>query len=349
MSLRGIDISMHQPALNPSVVRADFVIVKATEGVGYIDPKFKNHVSNVIASGKRLGLYHFARNDLGNTGIQEADWFVENIRPYINQAILVLDWESAIRSDVAWCRAWLDRVFNLTGVRPMIYMSESVVNAYNWTDIANANYGLWVAKYRDYGIDLNYDMSSAGNEPNCKYWPFVAMWQWTSSGRLDGFDGNLDCNIFYGDASAWDKYAGASGIVKPDPTPQPTPPQPIPGVTKWKVGTAVCTNVLSTQASGGAVYSGDWLATIEKIFPNTPYPYRLERNGTLIGFTNDNGIDSDPHVPGSSAQSVMYTVQSGDTLSGIASKYGTSWQYLQQLNGIPNASLIHVGQVIKIK
>lgn len=43
-----------------------------------------------------------------------------------------------------------------------------------------------------------------------------------------------------------------------------------------------------------------------------------------------------------------YTVKTGDTLSGIASKYGTTVEALQSLNGIKNANVIHVGQVIKV-
>ena len=43
-----------------------------------------------------------------------------------------------------------------------------------------------------------------------------------------------------------------------------------------------------------------------------------------------------------------YTVQSGDTLSGIASRFGTTYQYLAQINGIANPNLIYPGQVIRI-
>lgn len=45
---------------------------------------------------------------------------------------------------------------------------------------------------------------------------------------------------------------------------------------------------------------------------------------------------------------VRYTVQSGDTLSGIAAKYGTTWQRLAEINDIANANLIYAGQVITI-
>lgn len=48
-------------------------------------------------------------------------------------------------------------------------------------------------------------------------------------------------------------------------------------------------------------------------------------------------------------QPTYYTVQKGDTLSKIAKTFGTTWQRLKVLNNIPNANLIRVGQVLKIK
>ena len=43
-----------------------------------------------------------------------------------------------------------------------------------------------------------------------------------------------------------------------------------------------------------------------------------------------------------------YTVQAGDTLSGIASKYGTTYEELARINNIANPNVIYPGQVIKI-
>lgn len=48
------------------------------------------------------------------------------------------------------------------------------------------------------------------------------------------------------------------------------------------------------------------------------------------------------------AGDVIYTVKSGDTLSGIAAKYGTTYQKLAAYNGISNPNVISVGQKIKI-
>ena len=46
---------------------------------------------------------------------------------------------------------------------------------------------------------------------------------------------------------------------------------------------------------------------------------------------------------------VYYTVQSGDTLSGIAAKYGTNYQSIANLNGISNPNLIYPGQKLRVK
>lgn len=44
-----------------------------------------------------------------------------------------------------------------------------------------------------------------------------------------------------------------------------------------------------------------------------------------------------------------YTVQRGDTLSGIARKFGTTYTALAKLNGIENPNIIYVGQKIRVK
>ena len=49
------------------------------------------------------------------------------------------------------------------------------------------------------------------------------------------------------------------------------------------------------------------------------------------------------------AQAVYHTIREGETLSGIAAKYGTTWQRLQQMNGISNPNLIYAGQTIRVK
>lgn len=207
--MNGIDISHWQKGLNLSKIRYDFAIIKATEGTSFVDPCFNDFMKKAESLGKCLGFYHFARPEK-YSAINEAKFFYANTVKWFGKAIPVLDWESQGKANVAWAKDWLDAIYSMTGIKPMIYMSESVVNQYDWSNVALSDYGLWVAKYKDMQVDYNYDMSKAGKQPSVKWWKFYAMWQWTSSGRVDGYNGNLDCDVFYGDRDAWMKYAGSA-------------------------------------------------------------------------------------------------------------------------------------------
>lgn len=63
--------------------------------------------------------------------------------------------------------------------------------------------------------------------------------------------------------------------------------------------------------------------------------------------TIQNLVNKKLGVTSSSKQ--YYTIQSGDTLSEIAARYGTSVSQLQSWNGIKNANLIYAGQKIRVK
>lgn len=329
--LKGIDVSNHQRGMDLSKVDCDFVIIKATEGKSYVDPSCDTFFQQALSLGKKLGVYHFANNS-DNTPEQEADWFVNNTKGYIGKAIPVLDWEDNVKSDVAWALKWLQLVEQAYGCKPLIYMSESTVNSYNWSSVANANYGLWVAKYRDKSADYNYDMSNAGRNPAVRHWKFYALWQWTSSGRLDGYNGNLDCNVFYGDKEAWDKYIENE----------------IPPHEENNTDTVVTPPVESATVSY-EVQSGDNLTKIAKKYGTT-----VDEIVRLNNISNPNLIYVGQYlvIPTTSNAQVStdstYVVKSGDTLSGIANKFGTTYQKLAEINGLSNPNIIYPGQVLKI-
>jgi LysM repeat protein len=52
--------------------------------------------------------------------------------------------------------------------------------------------------------------------------------------------------------------------------------------------------------------------------------------------------------PAAQGQSVVHTVQPGETLSSIARRYGTTWQVIAQANGIVNPNQIYAGQQLRI-
>lgn len=197
--LKGVDISQWQGV--GAGDGADFVIIKATEGDCYTDPVCDQHYQRAKANGQLRGFYHFARPD-GNDPISEADYFVNECLGYFKDGIPVLDWE-VNTWNVGWAKQWLDRVYARTGVRPLIYMSASVVNGNDWSSVSG-NYGLWIA-----GYPAKYDVPNppvpAENELPYAIgsWAFAVMWQYTSSA------GRLDRDVAYIDSVAWSKYAGS--------------------------------------------------------------------------------------------------------------------------------------------
>ena len=56
-----------------------------------------------------------------------------------------------------------------------------------------------------------------------------------------------------------------------------------------------------------------------------------------------------PSDPGASAVATQtYKVKTGDTLVGIAAKFGTTPKAIATLNGITDPTSLHAGQVLKI-
>lgn len=191
----GIDISDHQSGIDISQSSADFVVVKATEGSGYIDPSFTTHTEGVLASGKRLGFYHFSWPGW-NSVEEEVKTFVNAIQPYLkHKPFLYLDWEdSTAWWNVDWAKQFLDEVTRRTGIKPYIYMSASVAEAYDWESVAET-YWLWAAGYPSSDLD-------SLRTPDCPYAPFshgwwLLAWQYSSTGRIPGYSGDVDLNVCY--------------------------------------------------------------------------------------------------------------------------------------------------------
>lgn len=105
----------------------------------------------------------------------------------------------------------------------------------------------------------------------------------------------------------------------------------------------------STDPIEKAIIKTQTNLTIGKVLDTDVHnPYRLDRNGVAIGWCNDGDIRSVGSTAQAQPTSTTHTVKIGDTLSGIAKKYGTTVKRLQDLNGIKDANKIYVGQKIKI-
>lgn len=337
-TMDGIDVSNWQRGIEVDEMDMDFVICKATEGTSYINPDCDRVYQDAKRSGKKTGVYHYAS---GRDALAEAKFFVDNISDYIGESILVLDFEAdAVNEGVGWAKDFLDAVYNMTGVKPLIYMSRSVVNRYDWTSVHDAGYGLWVAAYYKgyttiYGFEDNPTLYGSVDAWEGE----LALYQYTSSGRLSGWSGNLDLDKFYGDESTWDDFAeysgGASGSGGGSGT-------------NYSPGTA---EHAEDKATYYTVRSGDTLSGIAQRF-NTTYQAIAEKNGisnpNLI-YPGQRLLISGKYASSSGASgSGTYTVRSGDCLSTIGSRLGVSWRSIAAANGIGSPYWIYPGQKITI-
>lgn len=323
--LRVVDVASHQAGIVTGSLDCDAVICKATEGTGYVNPYCDEHYQSAKAAGKLLGVYHYAS---GGNPEAEAEFFINNVQGYLREAILVLDWESgnnAAWGDSSWVARFCAHVVALTGINPMIYVQRSAASQC----VGLGDYGIWLAEYPDYAPRGWGDYV----EPN--YSGDYAMHQFTSSGAISGWSGPLDLSLFFGDENAWRAYAGATGQPVPTPQPQPqTYEQP------------------SVQPSGTTyiVQAGDTLSGIASMY-GTTYQHLAAINGISnpdIIHVGDR-IVIDGVVSPQSSDDEYYTVQPGDTLSGIGARYGVSWQWLAEVNGISDPNLIYPGNTIRVR
>lgn len=186
-----------------------------------------------------------------------------------------------------------------------------------------------------------------------------AIRQYTSCGRLSGYAGNLDLDKFYGSKEDWGKYAVSdkTNVVVPE---QPETPKPATASPEGSTLDLAHQTMLGEFGNGedrirnlGTRYeevqnfiNHIWVTSID----NLAQEVLSGRYGngdvrkTVLGSRYN---DVQDQVNAGNAQ--YYTVQSGDTLSNIASKYGTTYQKIAQLNGMSNPNLIYVGQKLRIK
>jgi len=211
----GIDVSNHQGKAKLDLDKIltkhpeiRVVIIKSSEGTDFDDAYDEEFIRIALAHGCIVGVYHYAHPERDGW-LAEAKFFMSLTKRYKGKVFYVLDWEvRSAAKKVEWAESWLAYVAKETGSTPIFYSYESLINSANYSRISK--YPLWVAKYRDYTPDKNFDMSSAGKAPVVKWWSNYIGWQWTSVGRLDGYNGNLDCTAFYVDEAALKKCVGGT-------------------------------------------------------------------------------------------------------------------------------------------
>lgn len=249
---KGIDVSKWQGDIDFSRVKKsgiEFVIIREGYGKDQADKKFQQNYHNAKNAGLGVGVYHYSYADSINDATREAQACLNNIKGLELEYPVCFDIEdkeqlkltTRQRTDIvkAFCAA-----IENAGYYAMYYCNLNWLKNYLYAKEL-AKYDLWLAQW------------AQSPSVDC------GIWQFSSSGTLDGISGNVDMDMAYKD-----------------------------------------------------------------------YPKIMRTNG-LNGFK-------------SAKKEVTYTVKKGDTLSGIAAKYGTTVDQLVKKNNIKNKNLIYPNQVLKI-
>lgn len=230
--MNGIDISKWQAGIDLSKVPCDFVICKASGGLGYPNFDFDRQIKQAMSLGKLVGAYHFARDGYtGTTPEQEAAVFLKKVKPYIGKAVLVLDWEAdAVKLGAGWAKRWLDYVRKETGVTPFLYSYLAEAKQKKWAEVAKT-YPLWVAQYASGYTPVRGYLPDPPGEKDVGCWgKNIAIRQYTSQGYLSGYSGNLDLNLAYIDKAEWERLCGKA--AEPDAPEKPVSTERMINVTE---------------------------------------------------------------------------------------------------------------------
>lgn len=257
---RGIDVSTWQGKIDWNAVKQDgieFAIIRTGYGRGgenQIDNMFYDNIKGAKSAGLDVGVYHYSYAESPEDARTEAKFCLSILNGESLDLPVYFDIEDqsiAIKHDrdtrTQMCINFCTEIENV-GYWAGVYANLNWFNNYLNKDELAKRYTLWLAQYNE-----TQDMSAD-------------IWQYTSSGKVNGINGNVDMNIMHRDLPS-------------------------------------------------------------------------EIRGRASNVTHEEQRDSNRSVS-------YYRIQSGDTLSGIAAKFGTTYQYLAQINGIDDPNLIYKGEVL---
>lgn len=187
----GADMSHYQSGTDFAQVKAgglDFVVIKASEGIGYTDPSFTIFREQAHTAGLLVGIYHFGQD---NDPAEEAGYFASVVGPLRPGEFLALDQEVPhTAGNVPWCLTWLDATRTHYGIAPLLYANQGSgtgIASGDWTPAAAAH-GLWLARYDNAPTVID----------TVPYWGTPAMKQYSDAGTVPGVPGPCDIDVFHG-------------------------------------------------------------------------------------------------------------------------------------------------------
>ncbi|EXG83610.1 glucan-binding domain-containing protein [Clostridium sp. ASBs410] len=185
---RGIDVSRWQGNVNWAAVAEDDVsfVMLGTRSKGIVDPYFHTNVQGASAAGLKVGAYIYSLATTPDMAREEADFVLSLVKDYPISFPIAFDAEDSATlgtlppaqvSEIinAFCQRIAD-----AGYYPIVYANDYWLS--NKIDLSNMPYDVWVARYEAKHVYAN-----------------PIMWQVTSTGSINGINGNVDIDFLYKD------------------------------------------------------------------------------------------------------------------------------------------------------
>jgi len=216
---RGVDVSAHQKEVDWRRVAAtgmDFAMVRAgyrgyTSGGIVKDAWFDANMRGALANGLQVGVYFFSQALTPREAEEEARQLLEWIRDYPVTYPVVFDWEEQDKegsrtqgtdgNTVTACALAFCKVIEDAGYLPMTYGSPRKVYSGGIQLEYLQDYPFWLA---------HYTKDTAPTSFRYNY----QMWQYSSTGQVDGIEGNVDLNICLTSWTDW-KNGGHAWWIGP--------------------------------------------------------------------------------------------------------------------------------------
>lgn len=191
MKLRVIDVSEHQSRIDWERVKPqiDGAILRTGYGGDYPgqqDDTFTYNAEECTRLGIPFGVYHYSYADTEEKAVAEANHILRLIKPYKLSYPVYLDLEEerdSIRSFAPQACQIIGDIIEKAGYWFGVYANL------NWWEnylVGVDKYTKWVAQYNSV----------------CEYGKKYDIWQYSSSGRVDGISGSVDMNYCYRDFPA---------------------------------------------------------------------------------------------------------------------------------------------------
>lgn len=383
LEYQGIDVSNWQGYIDYSSVREsgiEVVYIKASQGTNIKDAYFDINYENAKANGLKVGFYHFLTATNTEEAEQEARFFASVISGKMPDCKLVMDYETfggvGVQESNEIAQVFLETTKRLTNKDIIIYSDLSNSQSRFSRELAE-NYELWLAYYsgeerlreietrwNNY-IGLQYSDRGringiSGAVDLDRFSEEIFLDETSEVPVIENPTGTINTETITYTVQRGDtlwaiarRYGTTSGEIA-EINNISNPNLIYPG-QELRIPTNSTTEGEETRGTGDIIYTvqrGDTLSKIAREYnvtvahivelnditnPNLIYP------GEKLRITESDVTNLSP-IPKNNYST--YTVRRGDTLSGIARRFGVSVNYLVTANNIQNPNLIFPGQIL---